>query len=80
MAHWDGRQIVRLEPEIVEGYPGWMRIDCGCCNGIQWGGEYPIECRTCGGSGVIFRHKKSGTLAQYPGGKMLGREPEEKEE
>jgi hypothetical protein len=74
MAYWDGKKIVYWEPRTVEGIDGWEEIDCGCCKGIEWGGEYPRECRRCGGGGVIWRHKKSGVLAEYPGGKFLGRE------
>jgi DnaJ-class molecular chaperone len=51
---------------------GWKRIPCGCCNGVRWGGEYPEECQSCGGSGVIWEHKKSGALALWPGGPFCG--------
>jgi len=76
MAYWDSanNKIIYYPPRKVQGYPGWEELDCGCCNGIQWGGEYPNDCRTCGGAGVIFRHIKSGVLAEYPGGRFLGRE------
>lgn len=76
MAYWDAEnnQIVRFPPEPVEDYPGWLLMDCGCCNGIEWGGETPRECRDCGGGGYVFKHKKSGVLAQYPGGPFCGSE------
>ncbi|MFW6173108.1 MAG: hypothetical protein ACOC5T_05130 [Elusimicrobiota bacterium] len=73
MAYWDGEKIVYFPPEESTEYPGWEIIDCGCCNGIEWGEEYPKECRSCGGSGVLYRHKKSGTLALYPGGPFAGK-------
>jgi len=76
MAYWDSanNKIIHCPPRKVRGYPDWEELDCGCCNGIQWGGEYPRECGDCGGSGAIFRHIKSGVLAQYPGGRFLGKE------
>ena len=73
MAYWDGNKIIHLESKDVKDYPGWLEEDCGCCNGIEWGGEYPKECRNCNGGGSIFRHIKSGILAEYPGGKFLGK-------
>ncbi len=62
------------KPEESKAYPGWECIDCGCCAGLLWGGEYPTECYDCRGAGFFYRHKKSGVLAQYPGGPFLGRE------
>ena len=73
MAYWDGEQIHYAKPTPCEVYPNWDVIDCGCCVGIEWGGEYPIECNRCGGSGWIYNHRKSGTLAQYPGGPFCGK-------
>ena len=77
MAYYNNKtnRIEYLLPEPAEGYPGWERIDCGCCLGIPWGSMTGDECIRCGGSGRIFRHKESGVLAEYPGGKFLGREP-----
>lgn len=46
-------------------------VDCGCCNGLEWGGEYPRECRDCGGTGVLYRYA-SGRLALYRGGPFCG--------
>ena len=76
MSFWNSetQQVVRFPPKDVEGYPGWEEIDCGCCAGLQWGGFEPRECRDCGGGGYLFRHKRSGALAQYPGGPFCGRE------
>ncbi len=75
MAYWDSakQKIVEWQPRPCKEYPGWQEEDCGCCNGIEWGGEYPRECRDCGGSGIVFHHVKSGVLALYPGGPFLGR-------
>ncbi len=56
-----------------ESYPGWLEIDCGCCGGIMWGGDYPRECDQCNGGGYLFLHQKSGVLAQWPGGPFLGK-------
>ena len=73
MAFWDGNKIIKTRPKRYKDYPGWFLIDCGCCSGIEWGGEYPRECRDCGGTGAFAWHKKSGCLAEYPGGKFLGK-------
>lgn len=72
MAHWDSKngKIVYFEPRPYPAYPGWEMIDCGCCGGIEWGGEEPIECNKCGGSGSIARHRKTGLTAHYPGGQF----------
>lgn len=76
MAYWSTKQqrIVRFPDQDVPIYPGWEIVDCGCCSGLQWGGDSPTECKDCGGSGVKFRHKASGALAEYPGGPFCGRE------
>jgi len=73
MAYWDGEKIVHSKPGDCPQYPGWQEIDCGCCSGIEWGGEYPRECRACGGGGFVYHHFSSGVLAQYPGGPLLGK-------
>lgn len=51
--------------------PGY--VNCGCCNGLEWGGEYPRECRNCGGSGRVYRYA-SGRLALWYGGPFCGQE------
>jgi hypothetical protein len=50
---------------------GW--VSCGCCAGLEWGGEYPRECRSCGGNGQVYRYP-SGRLALWPGGPLMGSE------
>ena len=75
MAYWNGEKTIYLEPKVSKNYPNWLKLDCGCCSGIEWGGESPVECRTCGGLGVIYKHIKSGVLAHYPGGSFCGKEP-----
>lgn len=74
MSHWDSTQqkIVRWPTEPVVGYPGWFGVDCGCCAGIEWGGETPETCDRCGGSGMIFVHAESLRTAEYPGGRLTG--------
>ena len=67
--------IEDLPPRPAYGCPGWEAIDCGCCSGIPWGSMTGESCNRCGGLGRIFRHKESGVVAEYPGGKFLGREP-----
>ena len=72
MSYWDGKKIISIPTKICEEYPNWLEIDCGCSGGLQWGGEEPIECRTCGGTGRYFVHIKSRVIAIYPGGPLLG--------
>jgi len=74
MAHWDSKQgkTVYWSDTPYSGYPGWLMIDCGCCGGIEWGGETPSECRTCKGSGWLAKHIESKALAWYPGGPFCG--------
>ena len=74
MAHWDQKAIVYWPAKDYPGYPGWEIIDCGCCNGIAWGGESPEECESCGGTGVLCRHEKSKVFAEYPGGPFMGKD------
>lgn len=50
----------------------WAVSGCGCCAGIQWGGDEPRECLDCGGGGMVFVHIPTGTVAQYPGGPFNG--------
>ena len=71
MAHWDGKKIVYMKPHPCKEYPAWDIIDCGCCHGILWGGEEPRECVRCGESGVIYKHRESGVMAEYPGGRFI---------
>lgn len=73
MAFWEPitGKIIEYPPEKQSN--GWTWVDCGCCGGLNWGGEYPTECRTCGGSGFYYIHEKSRVIAQYPGGPLLGR-------
>ena len=68
MAHWNGEKIVYMEAKQDDKYPGWDVIDCGCCVGIMWGGEIPLECPHCDGFGVVYQHRESGIRALYPGG------------
>lgn len=54
-------------------------IRCPRCDGhgqvSRWsfGVHEPDECPDCGGSGNNVRYE-SGTIAQYPGGPLLGKE------
>ena len=75
MAYWDGHRIVDYPDKLHPDYPGWVERDCGCCAGIKWGGESPVECEHCGGGGFYWLHLKSGVIADYPGGPLRGREP-----
>ena len=75
MAHWDStiNKIVHWKTKKYKQWPGWEEMDCGCCAGIEWGGDYPRECARCGGEGMIFWHRKSRVLADYPGGPLRGK-------
>lgn len=73
MAYWNGNEIKYFKPQKCEDYTTWEIIDCGCCSGIEWGGEYPRECSCCKGNGFIYHHLKSGALALYPGGPFIGK-------
>ena len=73
MSRWINGQIVGWSDIPLLGSPGWVKRDCGCCNGISWGGSEPVECSDCRGVGAIAVHLASGTLAEYPGGPLLGR-------
>jgi len=46
-------------------------MECGCCNGIKWGGDSPVECRDCGGKGFVYitEHDR---IIDYPGGPFRG--------
>ncbi len=56
----------------VEMAGRWTSIPCGCCNGLQWGGEYPRECRRCEGSGAVWLSPSGTRLAVWPGGPFRG--------
>ena len=73
MSHWDSvaGKIVRW-PTRPAGKDGWVEIDCGCCAGIEWGGDSPRECSRCM-DGVLCVHVASGRIAEYPGGPLMGR-------
>ncbi len=70
MAHWDSEtgKIIHWPTRRSKQFPKWDEEDCGCSGGLEWGGEYPRECRRCKGGAIIYRHRKSGVTAQWPGG------------
>ncbi len=72
MSRWnaDKGMIERWEPRLDPDYPGWLWVDCGCCAGICWGGEEPVECNC--NAGWVAVHIESGTRALYPGGPFIG--------
>jgi len=75
MAYWDGKRIVYLPDVTSPEYPHWIIRDCGCCGGRLWGYDTPITCPRCRGSGDIWVHVPTGTIALYPGGPLVGKEP-----
>ena len=73
MSAWVDGKIVRWPDEPIAEHPGWVMRDCGCCNGIEWGGSEPRECSDCAAGGLVAVHLASGTMALYPGGPLRGR-------
>lgn len=75
MAYWDSvnQTIIHIPTKPYPSYPDWELVDCSCCGGLEWGGDYPVECKHCNG-GFYARHIKSRAIAAYPGGPFLGRE------
>jgi hypothetical protein len=73
MASWDCRTGVTLHYPPKRERNGWYSYDCGCCSGIEWGGEEPRECDSCGASGRQWVHLPSGVCTEYPGGKFTGK-------
>lgn len=75
MASWNATEgtITAYPDKPYPDYPGWLIVDCGCCNGLEWGGEEPRECRDCNGRGWVAVHKASRVAALYPGGPFCGR-------
>jgi hypothetical protein len=72
MAHWDGSRVIEWPTHRAKDYPGWLVVDCGCCAGIEWGGDNPQECDSCWGTGLRYIHEATRTVAVYPGGPLLG--------
>lgn len=74
MAYWDSKKgvIVYNEPKPCPDYPEWEIVDCGCCNGLEWGALEPTECSRCGGNGIVYGHIPSHALAAYPSGPFIG--------
>lgn len=70
MSFWDYKlqKIITYPPRKSKRWPKWDEVDCGCSGGLQWGGEYPRECKTCGAKGFVFVHRKTATRAEWPGG------------
>lgn len=75
MSHWDSEQqkVIRWHSARFPEYLNWLRIDCGCSNGLEWGGEYPRECDRCKDGGWLWLHEPSRRLALWPGGPFAGR-------
>lgn len=67
----DIQNMARRPGRICPDYPNWMQVLCGCCAGLEWGGEEPRLCKNCQGSGTVFVHR-NGTVAQWPGGPFNG--------
>lgn len=74
MANWNSTAgvVEAWAPRVHPFHAGWAMVDCGCCAGIQWGGEAPVECSTCGAGGWLHVHLASGRTAWWPGGPFSG--------
>ena len=64
MSYWDHYTLSIITLPDHDLGNGWVQKDCGCCNGIQWGGNEPIDCNICDGKGYYSKHKESGVLAK----------------
>ena len=73
MSSWNGKDIERWEPMTFPDRPGWVAVDCGCCNGIVWGGCEPEPCGECWETGWLYIHASSGVMAEWPGGPLRGK-------
>ena len=75
MSSWNSKTgtVERIAPIRDIERPNWWAVDCGCCAGIQWGGDEPVECRTCHGSGLLWVHRPSHVIAEWPGGPLNGK-------
>lgn len=60
----------------------WRQERCSGCGGHGIVSGYTLggtdfvgaeECDDCNGGGVIYIHRRTGTIAEYPGGRLLGR-------
>lgn len=75
MAYFDyakGERVPR-DPEIWPDYDGWIKIDCGCNNGLLWDKDPLEECPRCEGRGYMAMHIKTYTVNRCPGGGIFGR-------
>jgi hypothetical protein len=72
MAYWTGTEIEYFSPRKTY-CKHWLYVDCVCCMGIKWGGEEPVECSDCGGSGYRAVHLLSGVIALWPKGPLCGK-------
>jgi len=75
MAYFDyakGERISR-EPEIWPDNDGWLKIDCGCNNGLVWDKTPAEECHRCEGRGYMAMHIKTFAVNRCPGGGIWGR-------
>ena len=54
MGYWDStkQEIIRFPDRDLGN--GWIEKDCGCCNGLEWGGYEPRECDRCKGRGFYI--------------------------
>lgn len=74
MASWNGSEVVYFKPKLVPEHPDWVGLDCGCCGGFEWSAvAEAVECRDCNARGIRWVHVPTGTVAEWPGGPLLGR-------
>ena len=73
-AEWEAEAVAWRARLAALKAKGWREVSCGCCGGLQWGGEEPRECLDCNASGTYWV-TPGGRTALYPGGPFTGRLP-----
>lgn len=61
------------EPEPWPENENWLRIDCGCNNGVKWDVRPLEECPRCEGRGWLAFHVRSFAICHCPGAPIIGR-------
>jgi len=67
------KEKVWFEPEIWPDSDNWLKIDCGCMNGLLWDVMPYEECPRCRGMGRMALHIRTFSLCRIPGSPLIGR-------
>lgn len=65
------------EPRTIihDAHPGWRSESCYMCRGCGYRGiDAVMTCSTCKGNGGWWKHCSTGTLAEWPGGPLIGKD------